>query len=275
MNEEWFGITAKTRNDELGLYVSKPRPAYYVLQRAFQLDPYAPTTDLARVRAWFDSLDVRAIAVGFDAERRIEELEGTQRLRLSQLRLDFETYTTWGSGLSTAEGAREKRRFDHTESLYAEVEAKPVDGLSAKVSVNVLGGVAKNPVDEIFYERRSLPVTVEGSDGKDVTLTDRSRIALYQASLGWENPYLRLEGFYRVGHFHWGYEGDFFGLYREAYHQEAVDMYDAAAPSGFILSGKRGLDGLTLAFGPEIQSWRQPHDPRRSIGGRSAPSRSR
>jgi beta-galactosidase len=252
MNEEWFGITAKTRNDELGLYVSKPRPAYYVLQRAFQLDPYAPTTDLARVRAWFDSLDVRAIAVGFDAERRIEELEGTQRLRLSQLRLDFETYTTWGSGLSTAEGAREKRRFDHTESLYAEVEAKPVDGLSAKVSVNVLGGVAKNPVDEIFYERRSLPVTVEGSDGKDVTLTDRSRIALYQASLGWENPYLRLEGFYRVGHFHWGYEGDFFGLYREAYHQEAVDMYDAAAPSGFILSGKRGLDGLTLAFGPEI-----------------------
>ncbi|MCK6519749.1 hypothetical protein L6R46_32410, partial [Myxococcota bacterium] len=39
MNEEWFGITAKTRNDELGLYYSKPRPAYYVLQRAFKLDP--------------------------------------------------------------------------------------------------------------------------------------------------------------------------------------------------------------------------------------------
>ena len=26
----------------------------------------------------------------------------------------------------------------------------------------------------------------------------------------------RLEAFNRTGHYHWGYEGDFFGIYREA-----------------------------------------------------------
>ncbi len=40
-----------------GLYELYPRAAYYALQRAFRLDPYAPGTDLAAIRAHFAAID--------------------------------------------------------------------------------------------------------------------------------------------------------------------------------------------------------------------------
>jgi len=40
-----------------------------------------------------------------------------------------------------------------------------------------------------------------------------------------------LRGFYRTGHYHWGYEGDIFGLYPEANYGPNLDIY------GGIISG--------------------------------------
>ena len=37
----------------------------------------------------------------------------------------------------------------------------------------------------------------------------------------------KLHGYYRVGHGHWGYEGDFFNLYREANYGPNLDIYNA------------------------------------------------
>jgi len=44
MNEEWWGIAAKGPPNFRGLYRVYPRAAYYALQQAFRLPPYAPTT---------------------------------------------------------------------------------------------------------------------------------------------------------------------------------------------------------------------------------------
>ena len=53
MNEEWWGIVAKGPPDHNRLYELYPRAAYYALQQAYVLDPYAPGTDLAAVRDHF------------------------------------------------------------------------------------------------------------------------------------------------------------------------------------------------------------------------------
>ena len=40
------------------------------------------------------------------------------------------------------------------QSYYVDVEAKPTESVRGNVSVNILGNIAENPIDEIFYENR-------------------------------------------------------------------------------------------------------------------------
>ncbi|HYW68637.1 MAG TPA: glycosidase, partial [bacterium] len=75
---------------------------------------------------------------------------------------------------------------------------------------------------------------------------------IYQSSISWDDKWFMLDGFYRTGHLHWKYEGDFFGLYRDAYYGENVDIYEGIAPVGFEIAAKRQLDGLKVAFGPQL-----------------------
>ncbi len=60
-----------------------------------------------------------------------------------------------------------------------------------------------------------------------------------------------VKGFYRTGHNHWGYDGDFFGLYPEANYGPNLDIYNGVI-SGFEIKGKDVLKGLDVAFGPQL-----------------------
>ena len=91
MNEEWFGITALGMPDARGLYHVRPRIAYYVLQQAFRLDPYAPeTTPDAHRRALRghsprglrDALSVERGAGAHQRARVAAHLEPAHALRL-------------------------------------------------------------------------------------------------------------------------------------------------------------------------------------------------
>jgi beta-galactosidase len=96
------------------------------------------------------------------------------------------------------------------------------------------------------------------------------RVKVYQASMSWDERWFLLDAFYRTGHFHWGYEGDFFGLYRDAYYGVNTDIYNADAPVGFEATMKRALSGLKVAFGPELWWGANPAvmlKYRRAIGG--------
>jgi hypothetical protein len=257
MNEEWWGITAKGWPDHQGLYEVYPRAAYYALRGAFRLDPYAPETDLEAIRAHFEPIQPATAELEARADRASLAAGSLSRARLSGLRLEFETINTGGYLTTTpkvrlpGEGLPSFRGFDRMESFYAEFQANPTENVTGTLSLNVLGNVPENPIDEIFYENRGRARTVL-ADGENIELTDIERVKVYQASVSWDDRWFLLDGFYRTGHFHWGYEGDFFGLYREAYYGENIDIYNGEAPTGFEITGKKALNGLKLAFGPQL-----------------------
>ena len=58
MIEEWFGICAKGPTNERGLYTLYPRAAYYSLQEAHKLNPYANGTTVQSVNAYFDKIQI-------------------------------------------------------------------------------------------------------------------------------------------------------------------------------------------------------------------------
>jgi hypothetical protein len=118
--------------------------------------------------------------------------------------------------------------------------------------VNILGRVPKNPIDEIFYENRGRSRTIQDNNGDLVELESLERVKVYQAEVTWDDEWFVMDGFYRTGRLHWQYEGDFFGLYRDSYYGENVDIYNGEAPVGFQLAGKRHFDGLKIAFGPQL-----------------------
>ncbi len=61
-----------------------------------------------------------------------------------------------------------------------------------------------------------------------------------------------LNSFYHTPRYHWGYEGDFFGLMRETTDMAGEDIWNAKAPVGAEFIGKGKWDGLKLVGGPEI-----------------------
>jgi hypothetical protein len=254
MNEEWWGICAKGQPDPRGLYTLQPRTAYYALQEAFRLPPYGPGTDLARIDAHFAAISPEALAFHYQADKAASHVEALERIRLSNLRLSFETYSTGGNDKWARPALPNNgRMFDHMESVYFEAEAKPTDTITAKAELNVLGHVAINPIDEIYYERGAIPVPYVNPDDKnDVRQLVLDRVRIYKASVAWDEPWFRVDGFYRTGHYHWAAEGDLFGLYREANYGANADVYNVELPLGMEIAGKRALDGLKIAFGPAL-----------------------
>ncbi len=259
MNEEWWGICAKGPPDGRGLYEIYPRAAYFALKQAFSLDAYGPATSAETIRAHFEAIDPATAELAARGTNAKLGQDLRSRVRLAGLELKFETMKTGGSLTSTPAAAGTAptttvpgfRGFDQLESVFATFEANPSPNVTGQLSLNVLGNVPLNPINEIFYENRGRPLTVTGENGT-IQVNDAERLKIYRAGLSWDERWFLLDGFYRTGHFHWGYEGDFFGLYREANYGENIDIYNGEAPVGFELAGKRALSGLKAAIGPQL-----------------------
>lgn len=258
MNEEWFGICAKGPTNERGLYTLYPRAAYYSLKEAHQLDPYRDDVDAAFVQNYFDNIQIMDAVLRARGDKAALGGGTSQKVRISQLRAEFTTFNTGGSLITTPENDDpndfstfpNEQGFDHMQSYFIGVEGNPAPNMRANVNVNVIGRVAENPIDEIFYENRGRPQQVDTNDG-DVILQDPNRVQVYNASFEWNAQDFDLRGFYRTGHYHWGYEGDFFGLYPEANYGPNLDIYNGEI-SGFEIDGKKALAGLKVAFGPQL-----------------------
>ncbi len=237
MNEEWWGICAKGQPDDRGMFDLYPRAAYYALQQAFRLPAYAPTTDTTAIQAHFGAIDPAVSALAARGDHAALAATEQEKLRVSGLRIDLQTISTGATGTTTGlvPGPPSFTGFDKLQSYYVDFQAKPAEGVTGGLSLNVLGSIPLNPIDQIFYENRP-----------------NERLKVYRASVSWEERLFQLDGFYHTGHYHWGYEGDFFGLYREANYGTNTDVYNADAPVGFEIAGKKQLDGLKLAFGQEL-----------------------
>lgn len=256
MNEEWFGICAKGKTNERGTYELYPRAAYYALKDVHRFNPYSGggTAQLNQ----FDNMQMTDALLRARGDKAALQAEEKGKVYLSDLQANFSTYNTGGSLISTPKqddpntnSYPNKLGFDHMESFNLGVTAKPAPNMMANVQFNVLGNVAENPIDEIFYENRGRKITVNTPTGTQ-QISSNNRIQLYRASYNWDAKWFKLTGFYRTGHYHWGYEGDFFGLYPEANYGTNIDIYNGEAPFGFEIEGKKAIKGLKVAFGPEL-----------------------
>jgi hypothetical protein len=257
MNEEWFGIMAKGPTDINGFYELFPRTAYYMLKKVHQFNPYEQRATYESLENHFSKISI--IDAYLRAKSGGSQADGDSDLiSLSRFSASFETYNTGGSLITTPIDEDPSRvvypdelGFDHMQSYFIGVEAKPSPNMRAEVVTNILGNVAENPIDEIFYENRGRPVELLAGN-EAITVESLNRVQIYSASYNWSQEYFNIDGFYRTGKYHWGYEGDFFGLYPEANYGQQIDIYNGEAPFGFEMEGKKVLDGLKLAFGPQL-----------------------
>ena len=257
MNEEWFGICAKGPTNERGLYDLYPRAAYYALKEAHQINPFNVGVTPEFVKNHFNNIQLMDAVLRARGDKAALGSTSNDKIRISNLRAEFTTYNTGGSLITTPNNADPDKLaypnqlgFDHMQSYYVGVEGNPSSNMRANVNFNVLGHVAENPIDEIFYENRGRTVTVNTNDGT-ADITDLNRVQVYNAEFEWNAKEFDLRGFYRTGHDQWGYEGDFFGLYPEANYGENLDIYNGEI-LGFEVDGKRSLKGLKMAFGPQL-----------------------
>jgi len=255
MNEEWFGICAKGPTNAVGLYTLYPRAAYYSLQEAHRINPFDEGVTSSSVAKHFSNISLMDGVLR--ARGGNATMGSSEKIRLSNLRAEFTTFNTGGDLLTTPSiadpentGYPNRTGFDHMQSYFVGVQAQPSANMSAEVNVNVLGNVAANPIDEIFYENRNRPVVVNTDNG-NVTLTDNNRVQVYNASFDWKSDAFNVRGFYRTGHYHWQYEGDVFGLYPEANYGPNLDIYGGEI-LGVEVDGKGVLEGLKAAFGPQL-----------------------
>lgn len=258
MNEEWFGICAKGPTLASGHYELYPRAAYYALMDVHKINPLDEKVSASVIAKMIGELNPMEYVLKARGDKAALQTTRLSVVRLSGLRFELETYSTGGDKITTPTDRTETATqypaflgFDHKQSFYAQLESQPAANITGKVSINVLGNVPINPIDEIFYENRGRPKTVLTPDDR-LALQDIDRIKVYSASVAWDHSWFNLDAFYRTGHYHWGYEGDFFGLYPEANYGPNIDIYNANAPLGFEIAGKKQLEGLKLAFGPEL-----------------------
>lgn len=258
MNEEWFGICAKGPTNAMGLYKLYPRAAYYALKEAHKLNPFQGGQNLTVIKQHFASINLAEAELKARGDKASLLGSKSNIISLSRFGAEFNTYNTGGSLTTTPKDPvpsanlfPNQQGFDHMQSFYVGVEAQPTSNMRATVEFNILGNVAQNPIDQIFYENRGRPVLIQGNNGA-VTLQDNNRFQVYRATYSWDHKLFNLNGFYRTGHYHWGYEGDFFGLYPEANYGPNIDIYNGIAPFGFEIEGKKKFNGLKAAFGPQL-----------------------
>jgi len=257
MNEEWFGICAKGPTDERGLYELYPRAAYYALKEAHSIDPLSSGVTLESLQNHFNSINLMDAVLRARGDKAALGGGSSDKIKLSNLRAQFTTFNTGGKLITTPESPDPDEQnypnqlgFDHMQSYFIGVEGNPAPNMRAEVNFNIIGNVAENPIDEIFYENRALPYSVNTDNG-NVNVADPNRVQVYNAEFEWNSKEFDLRGFYRTGHYHWGYEGDFFGLYPEANYGPNLDIYQGEI-SGFEVDMKGTLDGLKAAFGPQL-----------------------
>ncbi|PQV49602.1 hypothetical protein CLV33_103239 [Jejuia pallidilutea] len=258
MNEEWFGICAKGPTNPRGLYTLYPRAAYYALKDAHKLNPFEDGVDLEFVQNYFRNINLMDAVLRARGDKASLGATKNGTVRLSNLRAQFTTFNTGGSLLTTPETPNPDEEsfpnqigFDHMQSYFIGVEGSPAPNMKAEVNFNVLGNVAQNPIDEIFYENVGRPITVNNAEGEEIVITDNNRVRVYNAEFEWNTKVADVRGFYRTGHYHWGYEGDFFGLYPEANYGPNLDIYNGEI-LGMEIDGKGALKGLKAAFGPQL-----------------------
>ncbi|MFK8029569.1 MAG: hypothetical protein AB8G18_04975 [Gammaproteobacteria bacterium] len=263
MNEEWFGIAALGKRNSDGVYTARPRMAYDVLSEIWAMDPYA-----LKKSSFNQSME--------NINMELLELKGEVRLLKSENKENKQKLTFTGGSLIgelVVKGTEQDidingqngLEFEDGQMMFLDFGFQPNDNIEGQFTLNILGNVADKEPLEIQYGRRGLPLVfradilaanelIPGQDFQQriLTFNDRERIEIYDFSATVEGENFDMEAFYHTPRFHWGYEGDFFGLLHEATDMAGMDIWNAKAPEGVEFTGKGKFEGLKILAGPEV-----------------------
>ena len=261
MNEEWFGITALGTENSDGVFTARPRMAYDVLAEVFKIDPY--TTSKSEINQAFASIDLDFYELKGDVRLlKAENDEAKKMLRFTggNARAEF---VARGTETGIDVDGEDSIESSDGQMIFLDFAFQPNETLDGQFTLNILGNVADKQPLEFSYGDRGLPLDIEGAfqtfvegdleiEVEPVTLEDRERVEIYDFSANYEGKHFDLEAFYHTSRFHWGYEGDFFGLLRETTDIYGIDIWNGKAPEGVELKGKGKWEGLTILGGPEV-----------------------
>ncbi|NND60459.1 MAG: hypothetical protein HKN49_09355 [Gammaproteobacteria bacterium] len=260
MNEEWWGITALGTANRDGVFTARPRMAYDVLKEVWSLDPY--THKKTAFNQAINNIDMDLLGLKGEVRQLRSEADEKQKILFftgGSLRAE---YLTKGTERELDERGENGLEFSPGEMAFLDFGFQPTDNLEGQFTLNILGDVADKEPLEIAYGRRGFPVAVviEQEPGGDevilnttADITDRERIEFYDFSATYRAKDFDLHTFYHVPRFHWGYEGDFFGLMWEATDLDGMDIWNSKAPEGIEIEGKDGwMKGLKVVAGPEV-----------------------
>lgn len=260
MNEEWFGITALGPANSDGVYTARPRTAYDVLAEIWSMDPYMLKKNVMNAGI----ADINMDYMNLKGEvRLLKEDSREQSAALSftggQLRTQFVTKGTEQDIRIDGENGAE---FESGQMIFLDFGFKPNEKLEGQFSINVLGRVADLEPLEIQYGRRGLPIVVQTEDDAGQIIdtnvvgtqvfNDRERVEIYDFEATYQGENFDITAFYHTPRYHYKYEGDFFGLIREATDIDGIDIWNGKAPEGVEFVGKGKFDGLTVIAGPEV-----------------------
>ena len=259
MNEEWFGITALGLPNADGVYTARPRAAYDVLSAIWAMDPY--THKKAAFNQQIDNLNMDYFALKGEVRMLKEDnIESKQKLQFTGGRLNVEGLLK-GTDVDVSEDGENGTEFSDGQMIYLDFAFQPSEKVSGQFTLNILGSVAEKEPLEIAYGRRGEELTIETDVIDDMgepvranlTFSDRERIEIYDFEAKYEGETFELNAFYHTPRYHWGYEGDFFGLVAENTDILGMDIWNAKAPEGVEFIGKgKWWDGLTVLAGPEV-----------------------
>lgn len=256
MNEEWFGICALGYPNDDGVYVARPRMAYDVLAEIFSVDPYAK--DKTDMNAELAAINMDFLDVAGNLRQLQAEKQKSDAIRLigGSLRGDL---VFNGKSEAVQNNGKNGLDFSHGEMLFLDFEFNPISRIKGNFSLNILGNVADKQLEEYYGKRGATYVTVTSDLNENGLLvnttkevSDAERLEIYNFSATYHTPAFDLNTFYHVPRYHWGYDGDLFGLMYEATDMEGMDIWNAKAPYGMEFIGNKFLPGLKVVAGPEV-----------------------
>ncbi|GFO67229.1 hypothetical protein GMLC_08080 [Geomonas limicola] len=232
MNEEWFGITSLERPNEDGVSEARPKMAYYALREIFKVDPYRQ--DLASLTESFERVDLSRLALENDV-RSLKLAQAQERaffLAGGNIRAEF---VSGAKGNELREKGKEAQHYSSGIMGFLDFGFQPSSNLAGNFSVNYLNSVPHRDMEEFYGKTRS-----------------NNSIELYNFNSVLKTPVTDVTAFYHVPRYHWGYEGDFYGLLNETTDIKGIDIWDSKAPFGVEFAGKKELEGLKVLVGPEV-----------------------
>ena len=257
MNEEWFGITALGLPNSEGVYTARPRMAYDVLAEVFSMDPY--TASKGDINQMFANMDDGRYELQGDVRYlKAEAEEASRKLQFTGGSLRGE-FVLKGQEKTFTEDGEDALEFSDGQMIFLDFAFQPNEKIDGQFSLNVLGNVAEKRNLEFTYGDRGLPLEIEDASQlieeipvTPVVLNDQERVEIYDFNATYRGKNFDIEAFYHTPRFHWGYEGDFFGLVREATDTYGMDIWNAKAPEGVEVAGKNNWEGVTLLVGPQV-----------------------